>query len=243
MLSGYFSLLEKLISLSCLPQNLRQMKRKTIYLSDSNSQLNWTMKGGNETDLYPSLSVCRSFLEAPFVPWRCPSLHWFRLAITNKQHNPFTRSKNLEVIRLNLEEPVLFGLKTRGKACSSHGPWICQFVSIFLVKLGHGVPLLVITNLPLKFGLKRRNLKFWVFQALGSMLHLSPLDLGMDLEKNYHGFCKFVKFNLTPLEEMTKTRKLFWNWRSLVFQPILRRNTVFAKIEAKLAWHSSFKLW
>lgn len=68
LLSGYFSLLEKLISSSCLPQNLKQMKRQTIYLSDSNSQLNWNMKGGNETDLYPLLLVCRSFLKAPFVP-------------------------------------------------------------------------------------------------------------------------------------------------------------------------------
>ena len=98
LLSGYFSLLEKLISSSCPPQNSKQMKRKTIYLSDLNSQLNWNMKGGNETNLYPSLFVCHSFLEAPFVPRRCPSLHWFGPAITNKQHKPFTRSNNSTII-------------------------------------------------------------------------------------------------------------------------------------------------
>ena len=34
---------------------------------------------------------------------------------------------------------------------------------IFLLEWGHGVPSLVIFNLPLKFGSKQSTLKFWVF--------------------------------------------------------------------------------
>ena len=73
------------------------------------------------------------------------------------------------------------------------------------------------------------------FRALGSNFRLSPLELGMDLEKKFHGLFKFGNLNWTPIEEMKKTQKLFQNRRILVFQPILCQNTIFAKIEATLA--------
>ena len=37
----------------------------------------------------------------------------------------------------------------------------------------------------------------------------SPLELEMDLEKNYHGFWKFENFNWNPFKEINKTQKSF----------------------------------
>ena len=76
---------------------------------------------------------------------------------------------------------------------------------------------------------------FEILSFSGLELLLSPLELGMALEHNYHGFWEFGKLNWNPFEEINKTHKSFRKQRSLVFQPILLQNTVFAKIEAKLA--------
>ena len=90
---------------------------------------------------------------------------------------------------------------------------------------------------------EKEHFEILSFSGSGSKFHLSPLHLGMALEKNSHGFWKFGNFNWTPLEVMNKTKKSFRNRRSLVVQPILCQNTVFAKIEVKLAPQSAFKLW
>jgi hypothetical protein len=66
------------------------------------------------------------------------------------------------------------------------------------MKLCHGIRSLVIYNLPMKFGSKQSTLKIWVFRALGSGFHLSPLEFEIDLEKNSHVFYKFEKFNWNP---------------------------------------------
>jgi hypothetical protein len=64
---------------------------------------------------------------------------------------------------------------------------------------------------------------------------MSPLELGMAIKHNSNVFCKFGKLNWNPFEYMNKTQKSFRKQKSLFFQPILLQNTVFAKIEAKLA--------
>ena len=97
----------------------------------------------------------------------------------------------METIGLNLEELVLFELKTRRKSCSSLKSWINKFVRGLLVKLGYGVPLLVITNLPLKFGSKRSTLKFWIFRPRAQCLDCSPLELEITLENKSNGIWKF----------------------------------------------------
>ena len=56
------------------------------------------------------------------------------------------------------------------------------------MKLCNVTLLLYIYNLPLKFGSKQSILKIWVFGALGLGFRLSPLELEMDIEQNYHGF-------------------------------------------------------
>ena len=117
-----------------------------------------------------------------------------------------------------------------------------HFLRGWLMKLFHGVPLLVIYNLPLKFGSKRSTLKFWVFRAPGSRFRLSPLELEMDLQIKSHGFWKFSKFNWNKFKEMNKNQKPFRKWRSLVFQSILLKHWVFAKIEVKLNWNYASKL-
>ena len=66
-------------------------------------------------------------------------------------------------------------------------------------------------NLPLKFGSKQSILKILVFWALGTGFRLSPLEFEMALEKNYHGFWKFGKFNWNPFEDMNKPRNRFEN--------------------------------
>ena len=79
----------------------------------------------------------------------------------------------------------------------------------FLINWGHGVPFIVKKNLPLKFGLKQSTLKIWVFWALGSGFHVSPLELEMDLEKNYHVFRKFSRWIWIHLKRWTKLKNLF----------------------------------
>ena len=142
---------------------------------------------------------------------------------------------------INLEELVSNGLKTRGKAYNPLEPWINYFVRVFLIKLGHGVPLLFIYNLPLKFGSKRSTLKIWVFWAPGSGFDLSPLELEMALEWNYHGFWRCVNFNWNPFEEMNKTHKSFRKRRRLIFQPNLLENRNFTKIKAYFHRDCGFK--
>ena len=86
------------------------------------------------------------------------------------------------------------------------------------------LPLIVIYNLPLKFGSKRSTLKIWVFLALSSGFRLSPFEHEMDIEKNYHGFFKYVKFNWNRFEEINNTHNSFQNQRRLIFQPNLLEN-------------------
>ena len=97
------------------------------------------------------------------------------------------------------------------------------------MKWGHGVPLLVIYNLPLKFGLKQSTLKIWVFRALGSRFHLSPLELEMSLENNSPIFWKIFRLNWNPSEDMNKTQKSFRNRRRLIFPPNLLENWFLQK--------------
>ena len=153
-----------------------------------------------------------------------------------------TRSHNWGAIGLNLEEFVFAQPKTWENVYTSLETWVSHFVRGFLVKWGNGVPLIVTKNLPLKFGLKWSTLKFWVFRAPGLGFRLSPLEIEIYLEIKSHGFWKFSNFNWNPFEEMNKTQKSFRKQRSLVFQPILLQNWVFAKIEAKLNWNCASKL-
>jgi hypothetical protein len=46
---------------------------------------------------------------------------------------------------------------------------------------------------------------------LGPGFRLSPLELEMALEKNYHGFWKLEKLNKNPFKEMNKPKNHFEN--------------------------------
>ena len=91
LLSGYFSLLEKLISLSCLPKIWNKWKWQTINLSYSNSRSKWNTDKW-KWDWPFSFALCHLFLEVSFIQRRYPPLHEFWLAITNNNHKPSTRS-------------------------------------------------------------------------------------------------------------------------------------------------------
>ena len=141
-----------------------------------------------------------------------------------------------------MEELVSFGLEAWGKAYNPLESWINHFLGVFLMKWGHGVLLLVIYNLPPKFGLKRSTLKFLVFQVSGSGFRLFTYwSLNVSREK-FSWICKFRKFNWNQFEELKKTQKSFRNQRRLIFPPNLLENWFFAKIEAKLKWNNDFKL-
>ena len=94
---------------------------------------------------------------------------------------------------------------------------------------GHGLPSVVIFNLPLKFGSKWSTLKFWVFGPRAQFLACSPIELEITLEKNSNGIWKFGNLIWSPLEEMNKTQKSFRNRRILVFQLNFCQNLVFCK--------------
>ena len=141
-----------------------------------------------------------------------------------------------------MEEPVWLGLKIGGKACFSLESWINNFLGGLLMVWGHGVPSLVIFDLPLKFGSKRSTLNFWVFWPRAQFLAYSPVEIEITVEEKSNVILKFCKFIWAPLEEINKTQKSFQNRRILVFQPNFCQNSVFAKIEVIFFWNSERRM-
>ena len=137
-----------------------------------------------------------------------------------------------------MEEPGRLGPKIEERACFPLKSLITQFVGGFLMFWGHIIALLVIFDLPLKFGSKRSTLNFWVFGPRAQFLACSPIEIETTLEEKSNGIWKYFKLILAPIEEMSKTQKSFRNWIILVFQPNFCQNSVFAKIEVIFFWQS-----
>ena len=85
--------------------------------------------------------------------------------------------------------------------------------------LGHIITLIVIFDLPLKFGLKRSTLNFRVFGPRARFLACSRIEIEITIEEKTNGILQICEFILSPLEEMNKTQKSFRNRRTLIFQP------------------------
>ena len=98
---------------------------------------------------------------------------------------------------------------------------------------GHIITLIVIFDLPLKFGSKRRTLNFCVFGPRAQFLACSQNEIKITLEEKPNGFWKIGEFILSPLEEIKQ--KSFRNRRILIFQP----NFVKTQLSQKSTWFSS----
>lgn len=99
----------------------------------------------------------------------------------------------------------------------------------------HSIALLVIFDLPLKFGSKRSTLNFWVFGPRAQFLACSQNEIKITLEDKPNVFWQIGELILSPLEEMNKTQKSFRNRRILIFQP----NFVKTQFSQKSRWFSS----
>ena len=99
----------------------------------------------------------------------------------------------------------------------------------------HTIALLVIFDLPLKFGSKQSTLNFWVFGPQAQFLAYSQIEIKITLEEKPNVIWQFDKFMWAPLEEMNKTQKSFRNRRILIFQP----NFVKTQFLQKSRWFSS----
>ena len=127
--------------------------------------------------------------------------------------------KSLEGSDPKLKKEHVFPLKS----------WITQFVGGFLMFLGHTIYLLVMFDLPLKFGSKRSTLNFWVFGSRAQFLVYSQNEMKITLEEKPSGILQIGEFILSPLEEMNKTQKSFRNRRILIFSAKFCQNSVFCK--------------
>lgn len=107
--------------------------------------------------------------------------------------------------------------QTLRKAWNQLESWINQFVGSFKRKLSHIMFILIINNLPLKFGSKRSTLKIWVFRAWGLGFWLSPLDQELILDQNYHGLFKFYSLIRIHSKWRTKHINRFENIGVLIF--------------------------
>ena len=134
-----------------------------------------------------------------------------------------------------MEEPGRLGPKIEERACFPLKSWITQFFGGFLMFWDHTIALLVIFDLPLKFGSKRSTLNFWVFGPRAQCLPCSPIEIEITLEGKSNVILKIGKLIWAPLEEMNKTQKSFRNRRILIFQP----NFVKTKFSQKSRWFSS----
>ena len=141
-----------------------------------------------------------------------------------------------------MEEPGRLRPKIEERACFPLKSWITKFVGGFLILWRHIIALLVIFDLPLKFGSKRSTLNFWVFGPRAQYLPCSPIEIEINLEEKYNVILQFSKFIWAPIEEMNKTQKLFRNQRIFIFQSNFGQNSVFAKIEVIFFWNSERRL-
>ena len=137
-----------------------------------------------------------------------------------------------------MEEPVWLGLKIRGKACSSLESWINNFVRFFLMEWGHGVPSLFIFNLPLKFGLKRSTLIFWVFEPWAQFSgKFTYWDWNKSREK-IKWILKIWKFGMSSTRRDEQNPEIISKSKDFGFSTKFCQNSVFAKIELIFFWHS-----
>ena len=134
-----------------------------------------------------------------------------------------------------MEEPGRLGPKIEERACFPLKSWITQFFGGFLMFWDHTIALLVIFDLPLKFGSKRSTLNFWVFGPRAQFLACSQNEIKITLEKKPNLIWQIGELILFPLEEMNKTHKSFRNRRIFIFQP----NFVKTQFSQKSRWFSS----
>ena len=95
----------------------------------------------------------------------------------------------------------------------------------------------------LEIWFETKHFEILSFRALGLDFRLFTSWAWNDSRTQFPWIFEICKVDMDSNLRDEQNIEIILNQRSLFFQPILCQNSVFAKIEAKLAWHKDFKLW